>query len=179
MRSDLQLSLQRSGIDASRLKEFQRIILTTDGTVTDILEAYCREPMRIVILSQGRMKVSERMPTLALEAGHEVLSREILLEGEISGTSFLYAHSLIVFDRLSTELQDGLLLKQKSIGHLILEYRVETFKEITSCSREPSKALASRFRLHEAAPLLSRTYTLSTRAQPIMQITEKIPEWGR
>ncbi len=43
LRSDLHESLTHSHIDPSRLSTFQRILLTTDGTVTEILEAYLFE----------------------------------------------------------------------------------------------------------------------------------------
>jgi chorismate-pyruvate lyase len=40
MRYDLDQSLTISHIEPSRLSAFQRILLTTDGTLTEILEAY-------------------------------------------------------------------------------------------------------------------------------------------
>ena len=40
MRTDLQRSLRGSPVDPSKLTSFQRILLTTDGMVTEMLEAY-------------------------------------------------------------------------------------------------------------------------------------------
>ena len=40
MRHDLVQALQRGGIDPRGLNPLHRILLTTDGTVTDMLEAY-------------------------------------------------------------------------------------------------------------------------------------------
>jgi hypothetical protein len=48
LRYDLDESLTRSHIEPSRLSAFQRILLTTDGTLTEILEAYLFEPIQIV-----------------------------------------------------------------------------------------------------------------------------------
>ena len=179
MRKDLQLSLQRSGIDPMRLNQLQRILLTTDGTVTDVLEAYYREPMQVVVLAQEQMPAAEAVPLLSIDKGHELLTREILLQGAISGSCVLFASSLIVIDRLSAPLRDGLLLKQRPLGHLILEHRIETFREIVSCRREPAMALSKWFQLNDAAPLLCRTYTIATGGVPMMLVTEKFPEWGR
>ena len=46
MRQDLSQSLIRSHINPSKLSTFQRILLTTDGTLTEILEAYLFEKIR-------------------------------------------------------------------------------------------------------------------------------------
>ena len=52
LRIDLQESLQQSSVDPRQLSSFQRILLTTDGTVTEILEAYLWEAIQIVKLYQ-------------------------------------------------------------------------------------------------------------------------------
>ena len=48
LRIDLQESLKQSAVDPRRLSSFQRILLTMDGTVTEILEAQVWESIRIV-----------------------------------------------------------------------------------------------------------------------------------
>jgi chorismate-pyruvate lyase len=179
MRFDLRLALKRCGIDPSTLGELQRVLLTTDGTVADVLEAFYREPMKIAVLAQDRVFLPEGVPALKVDKGHEVLRREILQQGSISGSYALYARSLIVLDRLSEEMRAGLLEKQKLIGYLMLQFRMETFKEIIDCAREPSGALSKYFQIDPAAPLVCRTYTISSSGQPLMLLTEKFPEFGR
>jgi chorismate-pyruvate lyase len=183
MRTDLYVSMRRSGIDPDGLKELHRIILTTDGTVTDILEAYFRERMNIDAIQQ--QTVAARALTAAQQAllqipadDSEVIEREILLRGEISESCHVYAKSLIAVARLPAPVREGLLAKTKPIGHLLLEHRIATFKEIVDCHREPAGPLAKLFAIGERAPMLSRTYVLSV-GEPIMVITEKFPEYGR
>ena len=53
LRPDLQESLTHSHINPAKLSIFQRIILTTDGTLTEILEAYLFEKINIAKLSEG------------------------------------------------------------------------------------------------------------------------------
>ena len=185
MRADLYVSLRRSGIDPDVLKDLHRIILTTDGTVTDILEAYFREQMVVVALHQ-ETAAAETLPAaqlgllgLAGSAGGEVLKREIVLRGEISESCHLHAASVIALDRLEPALRAGLLEKKKPIGHLLLEQRIPTFKEIDEVRREPAGALARLFAIAENAPMLSRTYVMSVDHKPLMMITEKLPEFGR
>jgi chorismate-pyruvate lyase len=184
MRSDLYVSLRRSGIDPNALKELHRIILTTDGTVTDILEAYFREQIVVVALSQnivGTDTLASAQRTVfgfAAKPG-EALQREIILRGEISESCHLYATSVIALDRLPPPLRAGLLEKHKPIGHLLLEHRIATFKEILEVRRETAGPLAKLFAIGESAPILSRTYLLSVDGQALMLITEKVPEFGR
>jgi len=185
MRPDLYVSLRRSGIDPNSLKDLHRIILTTDGTVTDILEAYFREQMVVVALRQdivGTDTLPQAQRTtfgFASKPGDEALKREIILRGEISESCHLYATSVIALDRLPPPIRAGLLEKRKPIGHLLLEYRIATFKEILEVRRETAGPLSKLFAIAENAPILSRTYVLTVDGQALMLITEKVPEFGR
>ena len=185
MRTDLYVSMRRSGIDPGTLKELHRIILTTDGTVTDILEAYHRERMIVLALHQDVAAASTlpdaQRSALGLETTPEaqVLVREILLRGEISESCHLHASSAIALDRLPEPVRQGLLDKKQPIGHLLLEHRIATFKEIIDCHRDPAGALAAHFGITERAPMLSRSYVISVADRPLMYITEKFPEFGR
>jgi chorismate-pyruvate lyase len=184
MRNDLLLSLKRTGIDPAMLGELQRIFLTTDGTVTDILEAHHRESMVVEVLRQEMVPpdgVDENTRSAlqwTTETVGEVLNREILLRGEISGRCMLFATSAIALSRLSPPVRTGLLEKTSAIGHLLLAHRVLTFKEIVGCQRERAGARGETFGIRADAPLLSRTYVIWAEHGPIMVITEKLPEWG-
>jgi chorismate-pyruvate lyase len=185
VRTDLQISLKRSGIDLWQLNGLQRILLTTDGTVTDVLEAHYREPMEISVLRQERLPLTDldehvrARLELAREDTSDGWDREVLLHGQISGSCMLYARSVVLVERLNESMRVGLLEKQRAIGHLLLEQRALTFKEIIECRREPAGALAKHFQIREDAPLLMRGYIVSVDRGPMMLIREKFPEWGR
>ena len=178
MREDLMLALRRGGIHPERLSAMQRILLTTDGTVTDMLEAYFREPMAVVPLAQDLVDSPEPMPELEVAAGHPVLAREILLSGKLSGRTALHASTIIVLDRLSDHLRAGLLEKKQPIGQLLLNDKLETYREIIRCERRAAADLASHFACYDSAPLLSRTYIVTLGGKGIMRITERFPEYG-
>ncbi len=178
MREDLTLALRRAGINPDSLNAMQRILLTTDGTVTDILEAYFREPLEVVALAQSIEDTIHAIPELNIAAGCSVLLREIVLRGKLSGRTALHANSVIVLERLSHELREGLLEKKQPIGHLLLNNRLETYREITQCERQAAGSLAPYFAIYATAPLLSRTYTVKLAGQGIMRITERFPEYG-
>jgi chorismate-pyruvate lyase len=160
------------------LSILQRILLTTDGTVTEVVETYAGETMRVVKLSQELITPVGDTPWLEITRDQPVLSRKILLQGKVSGENFLYAESFIVPDRLDEHMQDGLLRCNKPIGYLILEDRLETFREIVEWGREPAGQLAAHFAVEDDSPVIFRTYRIFANKQPIMLITEKFPQSG-
>lgn len=169
-------SSHRSSLDLSALNSLQRILLTTDGTLTKILEAYLSEEIQIVKLSERSVLAAEDVPLLELERGREVIERKILLQGKVSGKNFLYAESLLVPERLDELFRDELLKSEMPLGRLMLAHRMETFKEIITATKETPDSLSTFFQISSKDNLLSRTYRLFYRHKPIMIITEKFPE---
>lgn len=175
-RPDLQESFRKSHIDPANLSIFQRIILTTDGTLTEILEAYLSEKIRLVKLSETIEPVARDISPLEIAQGQDVMQRKILLQGKISRNNWVYAESILVPDRLDEKLKNGLLVSQEPMGRLWLEHRLETFKEIVDSAREPADDLADYFKIEPSDMLLSRTYRVFSARKPIILITEKFPE---
>ena len=175
-RPELEESLKKSHIDPAKLSVFQRIILTTDGTLTEILEAYLSEKIRLVKLSEIIEPVTQNISLLDINCGQEVIARKILLRGKISRNNWVYAESILVPDRLDEKLKNGLLVSQEPMGRLWLEHRLETFKEIVDSAREPAEDLADYFKIEKSDKLLSRTYRVFSGRRPIILITEKFPE---
>lgn len=176
MRPDLQISLTQSRIDPSRLSTFQRIILTTDGTLTEILEAYLDEKIRVIKLSEGVVSIVKDNRALEIKVGSQVIERRVLLQGKISHRNWIYAESVIVPERLDELHRERLLRSQESIGRLWLEHRVETFKEIIDSARESAGEVAQHFDIDPETRLFSRTYRVFSNRKPVMTITEKFPE---
>jgi chorismate-pyruvate lyase len=175
-RTDLQSTLAHSHIEPANLSTFQRILLTTDGTVTDILEAYAFEQIRIIKLSEQMFFLDRDITSMDLKQGTEVISRKVLLQGKISRKTFVYAESILVPDRLDEQFRKALLETKTPIGKVWFEQRVETFKEILETSRESAEGLSSYFGIDPTDKLLSRTYQVISGRKPAMMITEKFPE---
>ena len=176
MRTDLQDNLVRSHIEPSDLSTFQRILLTTDGTVTDILEAYAFEQIRIVKLSEKLVLLDQDILPMELKKGAEVIARKILLQGKISRKNFVYAESILVPERLDDQFKEALLETKTPIGKIWFEQKVETFKEILEASKESAEGLSTYFGIEPSDNLLSRTYQVVTNRKSVMMITEKFPE---
>ncbi|MEH2232810.1 MAG: chorismate pyruvate-lyase family protein [Nostoc sp.] len=169
-------SLTKRHIEPLKLSSFQRILLTTDGTLTEILEAYLLEKIQLVKLSEKVVKNTKYIPALDLDIGTQVIERKILLQGKISLNNFIYAESTIVPERLDTKLKDRLIKSQEPMGRVWLEHKLETFKEIIDSAIETAEDLSEFFNIAREDKMLSRTYRVFSNKKPIIMITEKFPE---
>ena len=153
----------------------QRLMLFTDGRITDIIQAYSGERLDAIKLSQESVSINQSIPALEITDEKQVLKRKILLRGQISQTNFLYGDSILVLDRLDQEIRDGLILSKQPIGKLLLNYKVETFREILDYGIERSSTLAEHFQIDETTNFIFRTYRVLISRSPVMLITEKFP----
>ncbi len=158
------------------LSLFQKVLLTTDGTVTQLLGLYTGQPVRVNKL-ENTITRGLASSLLMIDDHDEVLKRAILL---CTGTTaaprnLLYAESLFVIARLPTAMQSQLLESDRPIGLLWREQRMETYREIVACRREPCGFLAPHFGLDQDAPLLARSYLIYHQQKPLGVITEKFP----
>jgi chorismate-pyruvate lyase len=176
LRIDLQESLRQTTLDPRQMSSFQRILLTTDGTVTEILEAQLWESIQIVKLYQEIVQTEIAIPYLGIQEGTDALVRKVLLRGKWSHKNYIYAESITLLERLNQQIREGLLNTQKPIGRLMLEARTETFREILSCTLEEMGDVARYYDLPSDAKLISRTYRVFAGGHAIMLITEKFPE---
>lgn len=161
--------------DLTPYTRFQRMLLATDGTVTHILEAYAEEPVEVVKLLQEFDVTGDLDAALDLPREEKVLRRHVVLRGAHSGRNLLYAEAVVAVGRIEPAVLDGLVATDKPIGILLAERRTETFREILRVSREPAGPIAAHFELAATATLVSRTYVIVARGQPLFQITEKFP----
>lgn len=163
------------GLKLQQLSPLQRILLVADGTLTNLLEVYLAESMRIVKLTERVFSAENTLADLHLAPGQRLVEREILLQGQRSRQNWLYAHSLIALERLSKAFQEQLLHSEVPIGKLWLQHQTETFKEILVARQESAGELARYFPVQAQDPLLSRTYRVLCEGQAVMLITEKFP----
>ncbi|WP_193196881.1 chorismate--pyruvate lyase family protein [Nostoc sp. MG11] len=172
----MQISLTTKHIDLFKLSLFQRILLTTDGTLTEILEAYLLEKVQLVKLSEELVIITKSISALDLDIGTQVIKRKILLQGQISLKNFIYAESIIVPERLDNRLKSRLIESQEPMGRLWLEHKLEIFKEIIDSAIETAEDLSDYFNIAREDKMLSRTYRVFSNRKPIIMITEKFPK---
>jgi chorismate-pyruvate lyase len=150
------------------LSQLQKILLTTDGTVTQLLELLTGEKIRVEKLEHSM--VSDAPPML-VSNGETVLSRRILLCGAVR--PYLYAHSWLVPGRMPSDMQEQMRSTDTPIGQLWKSARLETFREIVDFRRERDDNVATLFGID--APVLSRTYLIHAGGSPMGLIAEKFP----
>jgi chorismate-pyruvate lyase len=154
------------------LSLFQKILLATDGTVTDLIALYTGESIRVKKLEQG-IREQAAPPSLQCDGPTRLLVRKILLSGV--SKNYLYADSIFVFERFSKSIQDQLLNTDRPIGLMWKEERLETYREIVEQTVEPCTEAAEHFALSASEPFVSRTYLIHHAGKPLGAITEKWP----
>lgn len=177
MANDLRLKYPESEpVNKDKLELFQKILLSTDGTLTDTLEIYMSESIRIVKLFEELKPLIEGIPIMDIDSGREIMERKVVLQGKTSGKNCLYAESIIVVHRLEKRFRNKLIKTKIPIGKLWQDCKIETFKEVIATFREPAGYIADYFEIERGVSLLCRTYLVYSNRKPIMMITEKFPE---
>lgn len=154
------------------LSLFQKILLSTDGTVTDLIGLYTGEAIRVKKLGQS-IEMQAAPESLRCAGPVKILNRKILLSGATN--NYLYADSVFVFERFSKSIQDQLLSTDRPIGLMWKEERLETYREIVAHEVAAAADIAEHFGLSPTAPFVSRTYLIHHKGLPLGAITEKWP----
>ena len=162
-------------VNMRALSPFHRALLVIDGTVTTFLEAYTLEPIEVVHLGQAVQTLPEDNTWLELEAGADVLARQVRLEGRYSHRQYAFATSLIALDRLPPEIVAGLDVEGGGLGRILNGARAENRREILWYGRERPGDSNARARSTSNQELIVRTYRIIQGGRPIMLISEKFP----
>lgn len=160
------------------LTPFERALLAIDGTVTKFIEAYTMEAVEVVLVAQSTEALPADLEWLEAKAGTPVISRQVLLRGRERKNPYVYAASLLVEERLPRPIQEGLRRDRGGIGHVLLESRLETFREILWYGSECLEELPEPLHGLEGNEFISRTYRIIARGHPLMLITERFPLGG-
>ncbi len=162
-------------ISASGLGPTQRVLLVTDGTLTEILEASFLERIQLIKVAQCVVPANHGHSYLTPKNGEPVMERKILLRGSESGRNYVYAESLIAVDRLDSALCGELLNSEIPLGRLWLEHKLETFKEMNEVEYRKSGELSAYFDGDSASLLIERRYRVWSGKKVVMVVTEFIP----
>jgi chorismate-pyruvate lyase len=163
------------------LSLFQKVLLMTDGSVTELLSLYVGGPIRACKLLQtvGTGPLPEAADPFGLLAamdapvGASLLQREIMLMD--GATPLVFAASTFMLTRLSPATRAGLVDTEVPIGLLWRQEQAEMYRDIIDMRLERHPEVAAHFGLPPESPLLSRTYTLRQGGQVMGMITEKFP----
>lgn len=144
---------------------FLRSLLVADGTVTMALEAYFDEVIRISTTLQEPRSLPAAIPALHMNASDECYFRQVQLLGEISGTCFASATSILNKNAIGDALFEQLVDEHIGIGVILRNFAKGSFREVLSVSRG---GLLAGFDVH-------RSYRVSLNGVPSILINEEFP----
>jgi beta-ribofuranosylaminobenzene 5'-phosphate synthase len=163
--------------DMGPLSTVQKILLTTDGSVTSLLEAYCGEKIAISTLLQEIVPAdTSQQESLDLPPGETINFRVVNIKNAGTDEVLLHAVSETPLSRLRPEWQADLLRADIPIGRILASHRIEARRELLDIVLVPADNEMSRmFRIPPGEYLLTRTYRIIHNGTPLMKIRETFP----
>ncbi len=154
------------------LSTFQKILLATDGTVTDLISIYADEPISVKKIGQ-KMFLSDNRQQFFCPSGTPLLERSVLLCG--TRKNYLYAESVFVVGLLSRSIQYRLLETDCPIGLMWKEEKLEMYRDILGYTTATCDRVAAYFDVPPQTPIISRTYSIYHQSKILGTISEKFP----
>ncbi|MFZ1127135.1 beta-ribofuranosylaminobenzene 5'-phosphate synthase [Methanoregula sp.] len=160
-----------------RLSPVQKILLGTDGSVTQLLESFTGHPVSVRTREQEVIKADAlAAERLSIAPGDAVNHRIVELRDAATGEVLIYAKSQTPVARLAPEFRDDLMRADIPIGRIIERHHIEARREILTARVTPAKEVASGiFSICRNEPLLMRQYQIIHGGKPLIFIEEQFP----
>lgn len=157
------------------LSPLQKILLTTDGSVTKILEAVRGEEILVQTEKQKVIKAGKKIAKLLeIKEGEKVNYRVVNLQD--SKAVLVHAISYTPLKRLEKEFREDVMKKDIPIGKILARLRIEVRREIKNFgSLKANEKLSRLFGIPTNALLLKRNYNIIHRNRILLNITEIFP----
>ena len=157
--------------EVGKLSNAQKILLTTDGSVTTILDVI-RGHVKIETLEQKFVDADLEMAQLLnIEVGDTVNYRIVVIETE---EPLIYAISLIAVKRLENDFKEDLIRADIPIGRILRKHNIESRREIKSVYYEDqSPEITEIFKT--ISPMLTRTYNIIHNDEILIWLKETFP----
>ena len=142
-----------------------RMLLTTDGTVTSLLEGSFGAPVAVDTLTNA-----------VDDAGARSLRRTAVLRLADSGRPLLRATSVLAVDRLPSAARTALLAGEEPIGSVLRAARLETRRELAPYREDTATAEdAAALGVEIGSPIFERTYRIVSFSRELAVVTERVP----
>ncbi len=153
----------------------QKILLTTDGSITRILEAIRGEPITVETITQELINADrETADILDTDLGSTVNYRVVNLR-DSKGVS-IRAISYAPLERLPREFGEDIMKKDAPIGRIMAKLRIEARREIKGFEViKADEELSGVFGIPLGALLLKRMYNIIYHGGVLLNITEIFP----
>ncbi|WP_052262203.1 chorismate--pyruvate lyase family protein [Pseudoalteromonas luteoviolacea] len=161
--------LNTQAYNVNNLSYLQKIILGTDGTVTQLLENIVGEKIVVDKLLEADIAV------LPHEEEMHCQRRVITLNGGKTGLPYLYADSLVYHGNMNVNFSRALTQTRIPIGKAWEKFQIETYKTLLSWGFEYANELSQHFAIEPHDLVVYRTYLVYSQGKKIFRITEKFP----
>lgn len=157
--------------EVGELSNAQKILLTTDGSITAILDVI-KGHAKIETLEQKFIKADEKIAKLLdIEVGDEVNYRVVVIE---TNEPLIYAVSLIPINRLEKDFKEDIIRADIPIGRILRKHKIESRREIKSVySEKPSPEIGEIFNTDSV--MLARTYNIIHHDEILIWLMETFP----
>ena len=154
------------------LSPVQKILLTTDGSITRIFEALTGEEVSIDTEEQKVIPASDEIAkVLNIGSGEEINYRTVNLKN--SNGVLVHATSYAPIRRIPEKFREKITKADTPIGKIMSKLKIEARREIVSCSViKADKKLAKLFDVPVDSDLLQRNYNIIHKNEILLNITE-------
>ncbi len=157
---------------ADGLSPVQRLLLRTDGTLTDLIAVLVGEPLRLVKIDHHARTATHPVGALDLGAGEPLVERRIALQGAHSRTVWLYAETSIAAARVPAPLRRALEATDVPLGYLCRDHRLELFKEPPTWRLGAAGHAAGPLDVVPETVVATRRYRMFVGGRPMAELRE-------
>ena len=112
-----------------KLSLIEKILAVTNGSVTQILEVWLGEEVKIKTLSQEVKEAGKLGTALGVDEKDEVNFRDVEIIDQ-KGNVLIKARSWIPISRLESEFKEDLMRADVPIGKLLIKHNIEARREL-------------------------------------------------
>jgi len=161
--------------EVGRLSPLQKILLGTDGSVTQLLESVTGHPVVVRTRNQEIVNADKNdVERLGVLPGDLVNNRVVELLDAVTGEILIYAKSRTPIARLAPDFREDLLKADIPIGKIIARHQIEARREILD-AKVTRDDTGSIFPICRNELLLMRQYRIIHGGKPLIFIQEQFP----
>ena len=150
----------------------QKILLTTDGSITAILDVLYGKISLFTIDQHFGIAEERHAKLVNVEPGDEINFREVLMHKD--ARPLIYAISHVPLGRCSEDICSDLLRADIPIGRILKNYKIESRREVNNIYIEKAnEKLKELFKTDE--DFLARDYVIIHEDEILMWIKEMFP----
>ena len=154
--------------DFGKLSGVQKILLSTDGSVTDILDILYGKT-QISVLEQKIIKAGNKTAgLLQINENDEINHRIVLIHKD--NLPLIRAESFTPLKRLTEDFKKELAASENAIGRILKKQNMEMRREILSMEIDRGDSVKEMFK--NSGKLLNRTYKIISGGEILMWINE-------